>query len=218
MPGWRIAVAAAALLGYALLGHWLMVHAANQPWAVAALFGPLLVAVAGMGWHRRQWFTLAASAGLMLLLAVIVLRGGVRDMQRMYVLQHGAIHLALAWSFALTLRGDVKPLITAMAEGVHTRLRQTFTPAMYAYTRWLTGVWVVYFLGMVVVSLLIYALAPWDWWSLYCNLLTPLAAGSLFVGEHWMRYRRHPEFARVSLRAAFDAYRHSSNTPGGAPR
>ncbi|HRD98777.1 MAG TPA: hypothetical protein PLA97_20545, partial [Rubrivivax sp.] len=79
MPGWRIAAVALSLLGYALLGHWLMLHAANQPWAVAALFGPLLVAVGGMGWHRRQWATLAACAALLALLAAIVWRGGVTD-------------------------------------------------------------------------------------------------------------------------------------------
>ncbi len=215
MPGWRIAAAAAALLGYALLGNWLMLHAANEPWAVAALFGPLLVAVAGMGWHRRQWVTLAACASLLLLLAVIVWRGGVRDMQRMYVLQHGAIHLALAWSFALTLREGATPLISLLAEGLHRKLNQDFTPTMLAYTRALTGLWAAYFMGMVVISALIYLLAPWSWWSVYCNLLTPLAAGALFVGEHLLRYRLHPEFGRVSLRAAFEAYQHSSNPRGG---
>jgi len=215
MPGWRIAAAAAALLGYALLGNWLMLNAANEPWAVAALFGPLLVAVAGMGWHRRQWATLAACAGLLVLLAVIVWRGGVRDMQRMYVLQHGAIHLALAWSFALTLRDGAKPLITLLAEGVHHKLKQDFTPAMHTYTRALTGVWVAYFMGMVLLSALIYLLAPWSWWSVFCNLLTPLAVGALFVGEHLLRYRRHPEFARVSLRAAFEAYQNSGKPSGG---
>ncbi len=208
MPGWRFAAGAAALLAYALLSHALMVHAANAPWAVAALFGPLLLAVAGVGWQRRQWLTLGACAGLVLLLAVIVWRGGVSDMQRMYVLQHGAIHLALAWSFGITLRAGATPLITALAQGLHQRLRQHFSPAMQAYTRRLTGWWVAYFLGMVAVSALIYGLAPWEWWSLYCNLLTPLAVGVMFVGEHILRYRRHPEFARVTLRAAFDAYQH----------
>jgi uncharacterized membrane protein len=60
---------------------------------------------------------------------------------------------------------------------------------------------------MIVVSLLIYALAPWPWWSLYGNVLTPLAAVSLFVGEYVVRYWRHPEWERVSLRTAFEAYR-----------
>ncbi len=220
MPGWRFAAAAAALLAYALLSHALMVYAANAPWAVAALFGPLVLAVAGMGWQRRQWATLAACTGLVGLLGFIVWRGGVSDMQRMYVLQHGAIHLALAWSFAITLRSGATPLITALARGLHQRLRQHFSPAMQDYTRRLTALWVAYFLGMVVVSALIYGLAPWSWWSLYCNLLTPLAVGVMFVGEYMLRYRRHPEFARVSLRAAFDAYRHAG-TPAadeGRPR
>ncbi len=215
MPGWRFAAAALSLLGYALLGHWLMLHAANQPWAVAALFGPLLLAVGGIGWHRRQWATLAACAALLLLLAAIVWRGGVRDMQRMYVLQHGAIHLALAWSFALTLRDGSTPLITLLAAGLHRRLRQEFTPAMHDYTRSLTRLWAGYFLGMVALSALIYLLAAWSWWSLFCNLFTPLAAALLFVGEHLLRYHRHPEFARVSLRAAFDAYQHSGKTQAG---
>ena len=30
---------------------------------------------------------------------------------------------------------------------------------------------------------------------------------SLFVGEHIVRYVRHPEFERVSLRATLQAYR-----------
>ena len=38
-----LAASAAAIVGYALLSHWLMVNAANQPWAVAVLFGPLNV-------------------------------------------------------------------------------------------------------------------------------------------------------------------------------
>lgn len=214
MHGWRIAAAGAALVAYALASHWLMVHAANAPWAVAALFGPLLVAVGGVGWARKQWLTLAACSVLVLVLAVIVARGGVQDMQRMYVLQHGAIHLTLAWSFAITLRSGSTPFITALARGLHTRLGQDFTPAMHHYTTRLTAVWVAYFLGMTAVSALLFWLAPWDVWSVFCNLVTPLAAGAMFVGEHLLRYRLHPEFARITLRAAFEAYQHSGRGAG----
>lgn len=203
LPLWQLAIAAAVLAAYGVLSHLLMVHAAKEPWAVAALFGPLVLGVAGAAWQRRQWLTLAACAGLVLWLAVIVWRGGVDDINRMYVLQHAGIHLALAWSFALTLRSGSTPLITAMA----ARLHQRFTPEMQAYTRWLTGLWVAYFLGMVVLSFVIYLLAPWSWWSVFCNLLTPVFAVLLFVGEHLLRYVRHPEFERVSLRAALQAYR-----------
>lgn len=212
MAGWRFAAAAAALAAYALLSNWLMVHAAQAPWAVAVLFGPLLLAVAGGAWLGRQWRVLAACAALVLALAAIVAHGGVQDMQRMYVLQHAGIHAALAWGFGITLRPGATPLITAIA----ARLHRDLPPAMRDYTRWLTRLWVRYFVGMIAVSLAIYALAPWTWWSVYCNLLTPLAALALFVGEHAMRYRRHPDFERVSLRAAFEAYRQAGRADPAA--
>ena len=152
MPAWRLASAAAALAAYAALSHWLMVNAANRPWAVAALFGPLVVAVAAAGWRQRHALTLAACAAGVVLLALVVWRGGVEDVNRLYVLQHAGIHLALAWTFALTLRPGGKALIEMLAERLHRR----FTPLMRAYTRRLTLWWVLYFLGMVAISLVIY--------------------------------------------------------------
>ena len=146
---------------------------------------------------------LAACAAGVALLALALARGGVIGIDRLYVLQHAGIHLALAFSFGLTLRAGSTPLITAMAQTLH----EQFTPEMRAYTRWLTGLWTAYFAAMVGVSLALYALAPWPWWSLFGNVLTPLAAAALFVGEHLLRYRRHPEFERVSLRAVAAAWR-----------
>jgi uncharacterized membrane protein len=198
------------LIGYALLSNWLMVHAVNRPYTVALLFGPLLLAVAAVGWRQRQWATLAACAVLLMVLAAVVAKGGVQDMQLMYVLQHGGIHGALAWSFALTLRAGHKPLITLLAESVHGRLGQTFTPALAAYTRRLTVFWVGYFLAMVGASLLLYASAPWAWWSFFCTLLTPVFVVLLFAGEHVLRYHWHPDFPRVTMKAAFEAYQNHS--------
>jgi uncharacterized membrane protein len=60
---------------------------------------------------------------------------------------------------------------------------------------------------MTALSVAIYALASWTWWSLFCTLVTPVAAVAFFVGEHLWRYRRHPEFERASLGAAWQAYR-----------
>lgn len=212
MSAWRLAPAAAALAAYAALSHWLMVHAADRPWAVAALFGPLVIAVAAAGWRQRRPGVLAACAAGVVVLAIVVRRGGVDDVNRMYVLQHAGIHLALAGSFALTLRPGGKALIEMLAERLHRR----FSAEMRAYTRRLTFAWVLYFLAMVAVSLAVYVLAPWSWWSLFCNVLTPLAALAFFVGEHLLRYRRHPEFERITLHGAFDAYRGSDQS--GAPR
>jgi uncharacterized membrane protein len=202
------AIVAASVVAYALASYALMARAPGHPWTVAALFGPLLLALGAAGWQRRHLPTLAGSAAGVAVLAAVVARGGVGDIHRMYLLQHVGIHLALGWGFAVTLRRGATPFITMLAERVHERL----TPAMVAYTRALTAAWAAYFGAMVVLSLAIYALAPWRGWSLFCTLVTPAAALAFFVGEHVWRYRRHPEFERASLGAAWQAYRRRTRT------
>lgn len=202
MPLWRVAAVGLALAGYAVLSHLLMVHWPDRAWSVAVLFGPLLGGLALAGVLRRQPWTVAAAVLMALGLAAVVWRGGV-GVQPLYVLQHAAMHVVGAWTFGSTLRPGATPLITLLAQHVHEQIDD----AQRAYTRWLTGVWAVYFVAMIGVSLVIYALAPWPWWSLYGNVLTPLAAGALFVGEHLIRPWRHPEFERVTLAGAVRAYR-----------
>ena len=202
MTGWRVAVALALVAVYAVVSHLLMTHASNHPWTVAALFGPLLAAAAWSGWHTRQPRLLLGCAVALVVLVTVVARGGVDDARRLYVLQHAGIHLALAFTFGITLRAGAKPLIVAMGEKVH----RVFTAEMRAYARRLTLMWVIYFVGMVALSLIVYALAPWSWWSFFCNLITPAAAVAFFVGEHAWRHWLHPHFEPVSLRAAWDAY------------
>lgn len=202
MTGWRVAALLAFVAAYAVASHLLMTHASNHPWTVAALFGPLLAAAAWSGWHARQPRLLLGCALALVVLVTVVARGGVDDVNRLYVLQHAGIHLALAFTFGITLRAGSTPLIVAMGEKVH----REFTAEMRAYARRVNIAWVVFFIGMVMISLVIYALAPWPWWSFFCNLVTPLAAVGFFVGEHLWRYWQHPHFEPVSLRAAWDAY------------
>jgi uncharacterized membrane protein len=212
-PLWRLAGTGAALGAYAIASHLLMVHAADRAWSVAALLGPLWAAVAVGGWLRRHGPTLVACALAAALVAAVAARGGSGDIHLMYVLQHGGIHAALAWVFGLTLREGRVPLITALAERVH----DTVTPPMRRYTRWLTQLWTAYFVAMIGASLALYTLAPWPWWSLFCNVVTPLAAVALFVGEHAWRRLAHPEFERVSLVRVLQAYRHRRGD-GAPPR
>ncbi len=187
---------------YALMSHALMVYAADRPWAVAALFGPLLVAFAGVAVRRRNAPALLACIALVALLVLVVARGGVGDVNRLYVLQHAGIHLALCAGFALTLR----PGSTALISHLALRLHGDMPASQHAYTRRLTAVWATYFGAMVLWSLGLYLFAPWPWWSLFANLLTPLSAAALFVVEHAMRKRRHPEFKPATLRQALRAY------------
>lgn len=210
-PLWPLVLAGAFIAGYAVASHWLMVNAAAEPWAVAALFGPLLAAVAFGAWQQRQWPVLLFCAAVLVVLVLVVRRGGVDDINRMYVLQHAAVNAALGWAFATTLRAGATPLITALA----TRVHAVVPPAVRQYTRALTRAWVVFFAATIAVSLAIYAFAPWPWWSLFCNLLTPLSVAAFFAGEHGWRRWRHPAFERVSMRGAIAAWR--AHDPKAAP-
>ena len=206
MPSWRLVAAGLALAGYALLSHVLMVLAGDKPWAVAALLGPLVLAVAGVAWQHRHLPTLLLCIASLGWLAWVGASGQVQSINRLYLLQHAGIHLALGCAFAYTLRPGATPLITALAMGAHG----TMTTVKAGYTRRVTTAWACYFGVMVALSLALYAWAPWWAWSIFANLATPVAAIALFVGEHWLRYRLHPEFERTSMLQALRAYRNTS--------
>jgi uncharacterized membrane protein len=208
---WQLAFAALMLLGYAFASHWLMVHAGHEPWAVAALLAPMLALAAWLALRLRHAPALLACGVAAAVLATLVGRGGLGSVDRLYVLQHVALHVALGCGFALTLRDGSTPLISAMA----ARAQGPLDEGVSRYTRRLTAIWVAYFVGMAALSIVLFVLAPWWWWSLYANVMTPLAAGTLFVGEYLLRYRLHPEFERITLVQTILAYRH---TPLSTPR
>lgn len=204
MMPWRLALGVMAVAAYAIASHLLMLHAAEEPWAVAALLGPLLAMTGLYAAQRRQWPMLATVGAATVGLIAIVLHGGAGDVSRLYVLQHAGIHASLGLSFAASLRGPQPSVISRLAERLHP-----LTPAMRAYTRRVTQVWVGYFFAMASLSVLLYLWGPWSAWSLLANVLTPLAIGALFVGEYLLRYRLHPEFERTTLAAAWRAYSRS---------
>ena len=213
MPSWRWLAAALALAAYALLSHALMVVAGDKPWAVAALMAPLVLALATLAWQRRHAPTLLACAAALAGLAWVGASGHALSINRLYLLQHAGIHAALGCVFAMTLRRGATPLITTLAARVHG----TLTPTMALYTRRVTVVWALYFAVMVALSLSLYAWAPWWGWSLFANVATPLAAIGLFAGEHWLRFRLHPEFERSSMLQAWHAWRNTPLAPARRP-
>jgi uncharacterized membrane protein len=208
MAHWRILAVAAVLVAYALLSWALMTYWPTGWLAVATLFGPALVGMALSGVVQKQPRTLLACAALTAVL-LFTLSLGVISANLLYVIQHATIHGVLAWTFGISLRAGSQPLITAMAERIH----EHFSEAQRTYTRQLTLAWTLYFLGMIALSALLYALAPWSAWSVFCNVATPLMALGFFAFEHVLRYRLHPEFERVTLAAAARAYRSIRATP-----
>jgi uncharacterized membrane protein len=187
---------------YIAASQWLMTRAPTSAWAAVVIVGPMLGVLAAYGWQHRQR-TLGTAAGLLLAAIVwLAWTGGEIAATPLYMIQHAAIHAALAAAFALTLRSGHEPLITALARRVHGRL----TPDMETYSRKVTIVWTIYFVAMALASVALFLLAPFEVWAASANVGTPVALALLFFGEHALRYRLHPEFERASLGAAMRAF------------
>lgn len=206
-------LAAVASLAYVAGSQWLMISAPASPWSAFVLLVPMLAVVCAWMWQARQRLLSACAAGAIAFLLFRAAAGNDMAAEKLYVAQHVAIHACLAAWFGATLRPGRKPLICGLAERVHRHL----TPPMWAYTRKLTLVWTIYFVLMVLVSLALYAGAPFETWATFANLLTPAALGLMFGGEYLLRYWLHPEFERVSMLDAVRAYRQPTLPPASPP-
>lgn len=197
-------------LAYLALSQWLMTREPPSAWSAVALLGPMLALVAVGAWRagRRAWAV--AGAVLAAGLAALAASGDGIPAERLYLLEHFGIHVALALVFGSSLRGSAGSLITRLAARVH---RSGLTPAMAAYTRKATVAWTVYFATMAALSAILYLAAPFNVWATFANVVTPLALVLMFVGEFVLRYRLHPEFERATMQDAIRAYTQSRRGP-----
>jgi MYXO-CTERM domain-containing protein len=200
--GTRLVAVAIAGAAYVLGSQWLMTRAPASPWNAVVVVAPMLALAALLAWRRRRRVLALLAAAAAGALALQAWRGAGLAPATIYVGQHVAVHVLLAFVFGLTLQQGHEPLVTALARRVHGSL----TPDMEAYSRKVTLAWTVYFLAMAALSLALFALAPFATWATFANLVTPLAIVAMFLGEHALRYRLHPEFERATLAQAMRAY------------
>jgi uncharacterized membrane protein len=210
--GARWAAGAAAALAYAAGSHALMTQAQDSAWSMVIVLGPLVVLGAAAAWGAGHRALAAAAVLVVLLLALQAASGHGVPSRWLYLAQHAGAHLALAAWFGSTLRRGGEPLVSALARRVH----RSFTPAMACYTRNVTLAWTLYFAGMAVTSLALFAAGDFARWSLLANILTPVLTAAFFVGEYLVRYRLHPEFEHVSLLQAVQAYRSHGAAAGSS--
>lgn len=213
----RYVAVGVAGLAWVIASQWLMTRTPPSPWSAVALLAPMLGVVAVGTWRRggRAWSLVAAV--LVAVLALQAARGGGLSPERLYLTDHVGIHVFLAITFGITLRRGARPLIARLAERVHGSL----TPAKERYTRKVTAAWAIYFGAMAAVSIGLYLGAPFAIWAAFANLGTPVALALMFIGEHRLRYRLHPEFERATLQDMVRAYaetgRPAAPPPTGCP-
>lgn len=211
MSPWRLVAAGLGVTAFLTLSHWLTLHSAGRPWAIAAFLGPAWTVALAVAASRRNVVGVAVLLATATVIGVVVALGGIGDVKRLYVLEHAGIHLALFATFARTLRPGRLSLIGQVAQRVHG----TLSPDMIRYTGRVTLAWTIYFVVMAFTSVVVFSAGDWRTWSLLANAVTPLAIVVLYLGEYLLRYRLHPEFERATLAQAARAYL-SKDAPTGA--
>ena len=164
-------------LPLAALAGWILARSRNKPlWLAALAAGGVVVYLA----ERQERLGLAAVSGI----------------------SHATVYLFLLWYFGSTLAPGREPIITRFARSVHGTLQ----PGMELFTRRLTIAWCVFFAAQLIVSALLFALAPLNAWSLFINLLNLPLLVVMFAGQFVYRMIRHPDYPRASIWQAIESF------------
>lgn len=94
------------------------------------------------------------------------------------------LNLVLAAAFGTTLRPGSTPLLVRIEEACSPH---TLTPAFARYLRQQTAAWTLLFIAMATASLMLIIYAPYEWWSLFVNVLTWPLIGVMFIAEWLLR-------------------------------
>jgi uncharacterized membrane protein len=180
-------VLALAYLAYPFAVHWLL--AAGRPqialWLAAVALGGLCWSLADARW---RWLAL-------LLIALSSFAAGALHADELVLfLPPIAINLGLALFFASTLSRGREPLISWFARVERGRLAAD----LKVYTRYLTWIWVGFFLTMAAVSLVLAITGPRMAWAWFTAVGNYLCVGMLFVGEYVYRRVRFSHYQHAS--------------------
>jgi hypothetical protein len=124
---------------------------------------------------------------------------------------HAAAFLGLLCFFGRTLLAGKEALITRLARSVHG----TLPPEIAAFTRRVTIAWCVFFASQILFSALLLAFAPFEYWSLFVNVLNLPLLILMFVGDHLYRAIRFPDYPRASIARILRAFAEVTSTPEG---
>jgi len=141
---------------------------------------------------RRGTAVHPAWVGMYLLLMVLGLVNLLTDTHYALYFPPVIINLALATVFGMTLRRGATPLVEQMM-----RFEYDGNPppaALQAYARRLTQVWAGYFVGVVLVSLVLAYRAPLETWSLFTNILNYVFAVILLFAQYLYRFLRYRQY------------------------
>ncbi|HXF47148.1 MAG TPA: hypothetical protein VNK91_13615 [Burkholderiaceae bacterium] len=180
---WQVAAVLAVAVSLHVIPQWL-----------AAWIDPALSMIALMVIDALVFALVVRSVGSLKVtgvLALIFVAVLYSRQQHLVALPSIVLNLACAAAFALTLAPGRTPLIHAIA--AHAIGRDAIDAAFARYLRGVTAAWAIFFLLMAAASAVLALAAPFDWWSLFVNVLSWPLIGLMFVVEYGYRRWRHPQ-------------------------
>jgi len=200
-----IALAVALHVVPQLLRDWV-----DPAWSMLVL---MLVDACVVALIIRSRTALLVGVALAALLAVAVWS----HQQILAALPSVALNLMLASVFGATLRAGETPLIVGIAELDQGAL----APKFARYLRALTQAWAIFFVAMAAVSLVLMLVAPFEWWSLFVNVLTWPLIGVMFIAEWGVRrfgFKELPPHTPLHIATKILAYQRQAGAMRTRPR
>lgn len=137
--------------------------------------------------------------------------------QILAVLPSVALNLMLASVFGATLRAGETPLIVGIAELDQGALEPKFA----RYLRGLTQAWAIFFVAMAGLSVMLMLYAPFEWWSLFVNVLAWPLIGVMFIAEWVVRrlgFKELPPHTPLNIATKILAYQRQAEARRTRPR
>jgi uncharacterized membrane protein len=185
----QIVAVALLLIAYAGLSHYSNSNPGAKDLATLLAIAPMLILGGLMVW-RWNGAILAVLLGAVVLLALhhywSLL---IEEFSIVYLIQQAGFYVLMAWTFGRTLFKGRVPLCTEFADKIHGPLTSLELP----YTRRVTLAWTLFFVGNLVVTLVLFAFAPLRTWSFFVNFVSLPLVLLMFVVEFAVRRRVLPQ-------------------------
>ncbi len=197
---------AVLVIAYPLLAHYTIRSAQHGNLGALLAIAPVVLITLVLAWRASRRLLML---GMVLLLCVALWAlwpALEHHFGVVYWLQNAGVLLVLCIVFGRTLLAGQKPLCTRFAEAVHPPL----TPRHEIYARQVTVAWTLFFAVMVLISTLLFFLAPLATWSVFANFMTLPLVALMFVAEYRVRRRLLPNLRNTHILDAVRAFR---NTP-----
>ncbi len=200
---------AVLVISYPLLAHYTNESAQRGNLGALVAIAPVVLIALVLAWRSpRRWLMLGVLVLLCLALMawwpILEHHYGV-----VYWLQHAGMQLVLCIIFGRTLVAGRQPLCTRFAEAVHAPL----TPRHEIYARQVTVAWTLFFAAMMLVSTVLFFLAPLATWSVFANFMTLPLVVLMFIVEYRMRKRILPDLPNAHILDAVRAFRNTPVSP-----